>query len=128
MSRGRSATFKFEPSYNERAERPLAAVTSGEPVFRETALPGAVFTRVAASHIRVGTFQFLAAREDVGALRALADHAIGRHYPAAAEAAEPYVALLEAVVEAQAALVARWLGIKFETESMESVTGGSGTE
>ncbi|NGP52015.1 protein adenylyltransferase SelO [Thioalkalivibrio sp. XN8] len=93
--------------------RALAAVTTGEPVFRETALPGAVFTRVAASHIRVGTFQYFAAREDGEALRALADHAIARHYPAASAAEAPYLALLEAVVEAQAALVARWLGIGF---------------
>jgi uncharacterized protein YdiU (UPF0061 family) len=93
--------------------RALAAVLTGEPVFRETALPGAVFTRVAASHIRVGTFEFFAAREDVEALRALADHAIARHYPAAAAAEAPYVALLEAVVEAHAALVARWLGVGF---------------
>ena len=61
--------------------RSLAAVTTGEPVYRETALPGAVLTRVAASHIRVGTFQFFAARGDVEALRLLADHVIARHYP-----------------------------------------------
>ncbi len=93
--------------------RALAAVTTGEPVFRETALPGAVFTRVAASHVRVGTFQYFAARQDVEGLRALADHVIARHYPQAADAEAPYEALLEAVVEAQAALVARWLGVGF---------------
>jgi uncharacterized protein YdiU (UPF0061 family) len=76
-------------------------------------LPGAVFSRVAASHVRVGTFQYFAARQDVAGLRALADHVIARHYPAAAEAEAPYEALLEAVVEAQAALVARWLGVGF---------------
>jgi uncharacterized protein YdiU (UPF0061 family) len=93
--------------------RALAAVTTGEPVLRDTALPGAVFTRVAASHVRVGTFQYFAARQDIEALRALADHVITRHYPAAAAAEAPYEALLEAVVEAQAALVARWLGVGF---------------
>ena len=61
--------------------RSLAAVTTGEPVLRETALPGAVLTRVAASHIRVGTFQYFAARGDAEALRLLADHVIARHYP-----------------------------------------------
>jgi len=93
--------------------RALAAVTTGEPVFRDTALPGAVFTRVAASHVRVGTFQYFAARQDFASLRALADHVIGRHHPAAGAAEERYAALLEAVVEAQAALVARWLGVGF---------------
>ena len=66
--------------------RALAAVTTGEPVYRETALPGAVLTRVAASHIRVGTFQFFAARGDAEAVRLLADYAIARHYPEAAGA------------------------------------------
>ena len=61
--------------------RALAAVATGEPVIRETMLPGAVLTRVAASHIRVGTFQFFAARGDTEALRLLADHVIARHYP-----------------------------------------------
>ncbi len=93
--------------------RALAAVTTGEPVLRDTALPGAVFTRVAASHVRVGTFQYFAARQDFATLRALADHVIARHHPAAGAAGERYVALLEAVVEAQAALVARWLGVGF---------------
>jgi uncharacterized protein YdiU (UPF0061 family) len=93
--------------------RALAAVTTGEMVQRETPLPGAVLTRVAASHIRVGTFQYFAARGDVEALRLLADHAIARHYPQAAEAAQPYHALLEAVVAAQAGLVAQWLLVGF---------------
>ncbi|MCJ2085984.1 YdiU family protein [Methylobacterium sp. E-005] len=93
--------------------RALAAIATGEPVIRETVLPGAVLTRVAASHIRVGTFQFFAAREDVEALRALADHVVARHYPAAAQAEHPYRALLEAVVAAQAELVARWLLVGF---------------
>ncbi|MEQ9330564.1 protein adenylyltransferase SelO [Thalassobaculum sp.] len=93
--------------------RALAAVTTGEKVYRETALPGAVLTRVARSHIRVGTFQFLFARKDLDGIRALADHAIARHYPAAATVGRPYLALLEAVIAAQAALVARWLGVGF---------------
>ncbi|MCJ2072540.1 YdiU family protein [Methylobacterium sp. J-030] len=93
--------------------RALAAIATGEPVIRETLLPGAVLTRVAASHIRVGTFQFFAARGDDEALRALADHVLGRHYPAAAQAAHRYRALLDAVIAAQADLVARWLLVGF---------------
>ena len=93
--------------------RALAAVTTGEPVVRETLLPGAVLTRVAASHIRVGTFQFFAARRDVEGLRALADHVIARHDPAAAGKPKRYRALLDGVIARQAALVARWLGIGF---------------
>ena len=93
--------------------RALAAIATGEPVIRETVLPGAVLTRVAASHIRVGTFQFFAARGDGEALRALADHVVARHYPAAAQAANPYRALLDAVIAAQAELVARWLLVGF---------------
>jgi uncharacterized protein YdiU (UPF0061 family) len=93
--------------------RSLAAVLTGEPVFRETVLPGAVLTRVAASHIRVGTFQFFAARGDTEALRLLADHVIQRHYPEAAGAAQPYRALLDHVIVAQAELIARWLLIGF---------------
>jgi len=93
--------------------RALAAVTTGEAVRRETALPGAVLTRVAASHVRVGTFQYFAARGDVEAVRQLADYAIARHYPEAAEAERPHRALLDAVVARQADLVARWLLIGF---------------
>src|SRR5690606_25546355 len=93
--------------------RALAAVMTGQPVYRERALPGAVFTRVAASHIRVGTFQFFAARGDHANLRLLADHAIARHYPEAADAERPYLALLDAVAARQAALIARWLGVGF---------------
>ncbi len=84
--------------------RALAAVTTGEGVLRETLLPGAVLARVAVSHIRVGTFQYFAARDDVDALRTLADYTISRHYPAAANACQPYRALLDAVVARQAAL------------------------
>lgn len=93
--------------------RTLAAVATGEWVLRETALPGAVLTRVAASHIRVGTFQFFAARGDVDAIRLLADHAIARHDPAAAAAENPYRAFLEGVVARQASLIARWLLLGF---------------
>ncbi|WP_421994602.1 protein adenylyltransferase SelO [Reyranella sp.] len=93
--------------------RSLAAVATGEPVFRETALPGAVLTRVASSHVRVGTFQFFAARGDGEALRLLADHVIDRHYPEARERPDPYRALFEAVIARQAALVARWMLVGF---------------
>jgi uncharacterized protein YdiU (UPF0061 family) len=93
--------------------RALAVVATGDPVMRETALPGAVLTRVAASHIRVGTFQYAAALGDVSLLRRLADHAIARHHPDVLEADDPYLALLEAVVDAQASLVARWMLVGF---------------
>lgn len=93
--------------------RSLAFVLTGDVVMRDEVLPGAVLTRVAASHIRVGTFQFFAARQDVEALRLLADHVISRHYPQAARAANPCLALLEAVIAAQADLVARWLLVGF---------------
>jgi uncharacterized protein YdiU (UPF0061 family) len=93
--------------------RSLAAVMSGETVARETPLPGAVLTRVAASHIRVGTFQFFAARRDLDGLRLLADHVIARHYPEASRADRPYLALLELVTARQAELIARWLLVGF---------------
>ena len=93
--------------------RSLAAVTTGEPIWRDGELPGAVLTRVASSHVRVGTFQFFAARGDTEALRLLADHVIARHAPEAREPAEPYRALFEAVIARQAALVAKWLLVGF---------------
>ena len=93
--------------------RALAAVTTGQVVYREQPLPGAVLTRVAASHIRVGTFQFFAARDDTAKVRQLADYTIARHYPHVASAANPYLAFLEAVVNAQAALIARWMLVGF---------------
>jgi uncharacterized protein YdiU (UPF0061 family) len=93
--------------------RSLAAVVTGEVVMRETALPGAVLTRVASSHIRVGTFQFFASRGDTDGVRRLADHVIARHYPHAANAERPYHALLEGVIGRQAELIARWLLIGF---------------
>jgi len=93
--------------------RSLAAVTTGEQIVRDTMLPGAVLTRVAQSHIRVGTFQFFAARRDVDALRVLADYVIARHYPAASEADPPYLALLGAVIDRQAELIAAWQCVGF---------------
>ena len=94
--------------------RALAAVATGEHVMRpEGPLLGGVLTRVAASHIRVGTFQYFLARQDVAALRLLADHAIARHYPDAAETPAPYLALLEYVVATQADLIAHWMSLGF---------------
>ena len=93
--------------------RALAAVTTGETVIRDEMLPGAVLTRVASSHIRVGTFQYFAIRGDVDGVRLLADHVIARHYPHVAGAANPYAALLDAVISAQAKLIAQWLLIGF---------------
>ncbi|MEO1703910.1 MAG: YdiU family protein [Pseudomonadota bacterium] len=89
--------------------RALAIVTTGETVLREAPLPGAVVTRVARSHIRVGTFQVFAARRDEDALATLTDHVIARHYPTAAGPSD----LLEQVVAAQAELIARWMAVGF---------------
>ena len=93
--------------------RALAAVLTGEGVQRETLLPGGVLTRIASSHIRIGTFQFFAVRNDHDALRQLADHVIARHYPDAADDAEPYRALLAQVIARQATLVAQWMQVGF---------------
>jgi uncharacterized protein YdiU (UPF0061 family) len=93
--------------------RALAAVTTGERVLRDMSLPGAVLTRIAASHLRVGTFQYFAARRDTEGVRVLADYAIARHYPAAAQARQPYWALLEGVVARQAQLIAQWMLLGF---------------
>jgi uncharacterized protein YdiU (UPF0061 family) len=93
--------------------RALAVVATGEPVVRETLLPGAVLVRVAASHVRVGTFQYAAANGGPALVRRLADYVIARHHPAARDADNPYLALLEAVIEAQAALIARWMLVGF---------------
>jgi serine/tyrosine/threonine adenylyltransferase len=89
--------------------RSLAVVSTGRPVQRETALPGAVLTRVASSHLRVGSFQYAASTGNGDLLRRLADHAIARHHPSAAEAEQPYLALFEAVVAVQASLIAQWM-------------------
>ncbi|GAB7066986.1 YdiU family protein [Mycobacterium hodleri] len=93
--------------------RALAVVATGAEVWRETALPGAVLARVASSHLRVGSFQYAAASGDLDLVRRLADHAIARHYPAAAGAEQPYLALFDAVVAAQAGLVAQWMLVGF---------------
>jgi len=93
--------------------RSLAVVATGRPVQRETLLPGAVLTRVATSHLRVGSFQYAAATANLDLLRRLADHAIARHHPEAADADQPYLALFEAVARVQASLVARWMLIGF---------------
>jgi len=94
--------------------RSLAVVATGRQVHRETGLlPGAVLARVASSHLRVGSFQYARATGDVDLLRRLADHAISRHHPAAADAERPYLALFEAVLAAQASLVAQWMLVGF---------------
>ena len=93
--------------------RSLAAVSTGESVFREDMLPGAILTRVASSHIRIGTFQFFAARRDTDAIRILLDHVIERHAPEIAGATVPALALLETVIRRQAFLVARWMQVGF---------------
>jgi uncharacterized protein YdiU (UPF0061 family) len=93
--------------------RALAVVATGEDVERETVLHGAVLVRVAASHVRVGTFQYAAAQGDTALVRRLADYAIARHHPRALEAENPYRAFFEHVVDAQAALIARWMLVGF---------------
>ncbi|WEX89595.1 YdiU family protein [Sinorhizobium garamanticum] len=93
--------------------RALAATVTGQPVYREQILPGAVFTRVAASHVRVGTFQFFAARGDMESVKALADYVIERHYPELKDSEQRYFSLFKAVAARQAALIARWLHIGF---------------
>jgi uncharacterized protein YdiU (UPF0061 family) len=100
--------------------RSLAVVATGRPVQRETLLPGALLVRVASSHLRVGSFQYAAATGDVDLLRRLADHAIGRHHPGAVAAERPYLALFQAVVAAQASLVARWMLVGFVHGVMNS--------
>ncbi|AWB44593.1 YdiU family protein [Paenibacillus sp. CAA11] len=93
--------------------RSLAVVTTGESIVRETMLPGAILTRVAASHLRVGTFQYAASRGNIEELRSLADYAIARHYPEFKENAERYVQLLQAVIQRQASLIAKWQLVGF---------------
>lgn len=93
--------------------RSLAVVTTGEPVYRAAVLRGAILTRVAASHIRVGTFEYLAARQDESTLRVLADYAINRHYPELVDAPRKYLAFFRAVADRQAALIARWQLVGF---------------
>jgi uncharacterized protein YdiU (UPF0061 family) len=98
---------------NVPTTRGLAAVLTGERIQRQTLVPGAILARVAASHIRIGTFQFLSARRDIGGLQLLADYVISWHYPHCLSSGLPYLALLEAVVEAQAKLVAQWMTVGF---------------
>ncbi len=93
--------------------RSLGAVTTGERVYRNQALPGAVLTRVARSHIRVGHFQYFSARRDTEALQLLADHIISRDYPAVQSSETPYADLLQQAIARQARLIARWQGIGF---------------
>lgn len=93
--------------------RSLAVATTGEPVFRQEQLPGAVLTRVAASHIRVGTFEWAAAHGGKAELQALADYTIQRHYPEVMEAEKRYLAFFESVMERQAALIAQWMHLGF---------------
>jgi serine/tyrosine/threonine adenylyltransferase len=93
--------------------RSLAAVATGETVFREQVQPGAILTRVAASLVRVGTFQFFAARDDVDAVRQLADYVIERHYPHVKSDENPYLALLRVVTNAQASLISSWMQVGF---------------
>jgi uncharacterized protein YdiU (UPF0061 family) len=93
--------------------RALAVVATGEPVFRERALPGAILTRIAASHLRVGTFQYFAAHGTPEQVRQLADYAIARHYPALVGSEDRYLGFLRAVSESQAALIAQWMHMGF---------------
>ncbi|MEH7236526.1 protein adenylyltransferase SelO [Bacillus sp. JJ1562] len=93
--------------------RSLAVVTTGEPIYRETVLPGAILTRIASSHIRVGTFQFITGLGKIDELRRLADYTIDRHYPEIKDEAHRYLALLREVIERQAALIAKWQLIGF---------------
>ena len=93
--------------------RSLAVVTTGEPVIRETVLPGAILTRVAASHLRVGTFEFAARRRPADELKSLADYTIQRHFPEVETSENPYLGLLQEVIKRQAYLIARWQQVGF---------------
>lgn len=93
--------------------RALAAVTTGEEVYRDDVLPGAVLTRVASSHVRIGTFQYFAARQDLGAVETLMKYSLDRHYPDADRGQGDAVALLSSVMSRQSKLVAKWLSVGF---------------
>lgn len=93
--------------------RSLAITATGDVIYREKALDGAVLTRIAASHLRVGTFQYAAQFGELSDVKALADYAIDRHYPEIRKADNPYIALLETVLEKQAALIAKWQSVGF---------------
>lgn len=96
-----------------KTTRALAAVTTGEPVFREAPLPGAILTRIASSHLRVGTFEYFWGQSLQSELATLADYTITRHFPEAREADNPALALLDAVMQGQASLVASWMHVGF---------------
>ncbi len=98
---------------NVPTTRALAVVTTGEQVYRNQALPGAILTRVASSHIRVGTFEFMRAFGDVSALQTLSNFVIDRHFPECRSASHPLLALFDAVVSAQLALVTQWMSLGF---------------
>ncbi len=93
--------------------RALAAILTGDTIYRDTALPGAILTRVARSHLRVGTFQYFFARNDIDAVKILADYLIDRVYPHLRRTRNPYLSLLEAIIDGQARLVAQWMGVGF---------------
>ena len=93
--------------------RSLAAVTTGEKVFREVLLPGGILTRIAKSHIRVGTFEYFAAQKNIENLKTLADYTIKRHFPSLKDAANSYLSLLEIVSDRQIELISRWMGVGF---------------
>ena len=93
--------------------RSLAAVTTGEKVFREVLLPGGILTRIAKSHIRVGTFEYFAAQKNTENLKTLADYTIKRHFPSLKDAANPYLSLLEIISDRQIELISRWMGVGF---------------
>lgn len=108
------------------ATRTLAAVTTGEAVYRETALPGAVLVRVAQSHVRVGTFQYFASRNDLQSVTTLADYLIDRHFPELKESENRYLAMFAEVATRQARLIAQWMGVGFihgvmNTDNMQLV-------
>jgi uncharacterized protein YdiU (UPF0061 family) len=96
-----------------RTTRSLAFVTTGEPVFRDTALPGAIITRIASSHIRVGTFEYFAAKGDLQAVKTLSNYTIERHYRQCLDTENPYIAFLKEAIEAQAKLIAQWMNVGF---------------
>ena len=100
-------------SLNVPTTRALAAVTTGEDVFRETRLPGGILTRVAKSHVRVGTFEYFMARKDLKNLKILADYVLERLYPQALESKNPYLKMLQSIAEKQSQLIAKWMGIGF---------------
>ena len=100
-------------SLNIPTTRSLAVVTSGEKVYREKALPGAILTRIASSHIRVGTFEYAALQHDKGIIQTLVNYTIDRHYPWIKEEQNKTLSLLKAVMEKQADLITHWMRVGF---------------